>query len=325
MTNIYCTLGPSCSNVVTLEAMVLEGLSGVRLNLAHTSLEAEQELIEMTHTAFRHCETPSELIIDLQGPEMRIGTLEEPVEIREGTYIELDELNLPDPIREALTVGQMMLVDDGKILLQVTDADTAFAKRGGIASSHKSVALPGTDLQLPALTEDDLTNIAIAAEAGVTMVMQPFVRSRADLHEVRAALDAAGGQDIALYAKIESLKGLADLPMMVDDADGFVIARGDLGNAVPLWDLPAIQKRIAGICSRAKRPFMVATQLLASMETKPVPTRAEVNDVFNAVLDGAHSLMATGETAVGSYPIEVIKYLANTIRVAHEYDQHERI
>ena len=185
--------------------------------------------------------------------------------------------------------------------------------------SRKSVALPGRSVRLPALTESDLANIALAKDYGVTGVMQPFVRSREDLRAVRAALDAAGAEEVRLFAKIENKEGVSRLPELLDAADEIVIARGDLGNAVPLWELPALQKRISAACRAAGRPFMVVTQMLASMERSPVPTRAEVSDIFNAVLDGAASVMVTGETAVGQYPVETIDYLARTVREAEKF------
>ena len=149
--------------------------------------------------------------------------------------------------------------------------------------------------------------------------MQPFVRDREDLQAVRAALDEAGCSRVRLLAKIENRAGLERLPQLLPAADEIVIARGDLGNDMPLWELPAAQKRIAAACRDGGKPFMVVTQMLASMERSPVPTRAEVSDIFNAVLDGAASVMVTGETAAGQYPAEVIKYLVNTVRAAERY------
>ena len=149
--------------------------------------------------------------------------------------------------------------------------------------------------------------------------MQPFVRTRQDPETVRTALNASSGSAIRLFAKIENLEGAANLPELLGACDEIVIARGDLGNAMPLWELPRVQKQIAAACRKAGRPFMVVTQMLASMEHRSVPTRAEVSDIFNAVLDGAASVMVTGETAVGDYPVEVIRYLANTVQEALAY------
>ncbi len=152
--------------------------------------------------------------------------------------------------------------------------------------------------------------------------MQPFVRSADDLRQVRRAMAEAGCPHLRLFAKIEDAAGIAALPRLLPAADEIVIARGDLGNAMPLWQLPAAQKRIAAACRAAGKPFMVVTQMLQSMTHSPVPTRAEVSDVFNAVLDGAASVMVTGETAVGEYPAQVIRYLAATAAEASHYLSH---
>ena len=185
--------------------------------------------------------------------------------------------------------------------------------------SRKSVAIPGRELWLPALSEIDRENLRAAKEYGVTGVMQPFVRSREDLEAVRAELEENGCSGVRLFAKIENRVGLEKLEELLPACDEIVIARGDLGNAVPLWELPRVQKEMAALCRKHRKPFMVVTQMLASMEHSPVPTRAEVSDIFNAVLDGAASVMVTGETAAGEHPVEVIRYLVATAREAEIY------
>ncbi|MBQ9069354.1 MAG: hypothetical protein IJ131_09940, partial [Eggerthellaceae bacterium] len=259
------------------------------------------------------------LLVDLQGPELRVGALSEPIALEEGRAVSLASLALPPELAKQVNAGQELLLDDGKIALVAESAAVARVVRGGVLQSRKSVAAPGINVQLPALTGDDLANIAEAKRFGVTGVMQPFVRSRADLECVRAALDSAGARDVAVLAKVENRQGVEHLEELLPVADEVVIARGDLGNAVPLWDLPAVQKRVASKCRKAGVPFMVVTQMLASMERNPVPTRAEVSDVFNAVIDGAASVMVTGETAVGKYPVEVVRYLANTVAAAEGF------
>jgi pyruvate kinase len=186
-------------------------------------------------------------------------------------------------------------------------------------SSRKSIALPGAEMHTPTMTETDRENISIAGQYGVTAVMQPFVRDRKDLETVRAALNDAGSSDIQLFAKIENMEGVSNLDDLIPACDEIVIARGDLGNAMPLWELPRVQKNISVKCRCAQKKFMVVTQMLASMEHNAVPTRAEVSDIFNAVCDGAASVMVTGETAVGEHPAEAIRYLANTVREAQAY------
>ena len=165
---------------------------------------------------------------------------------------------------------------------------------------------------MPTLTDSDLKNIGLAAEYGVTGVMQPFVRNKEDLLTVREALEKAGAAHIEIFAKIENLQGVAALEELLPYCDHVVIARGDLGNAMPLWKLPGMQKEIAAKCRAAGKPFMVVTQMLDSMHERAVPTRAEVLDIYNAVLDGAASLMLTGETAAGKFPVESMEYLVKT-------------
>ena len=219
----------------------------------------------------------------------------------------------------AVTKGQSILLDDGRLRLRAESADRALVERGGVLRSRKSAALPGVEILLPAMTAQDRENLALAPSCGVTAVMQPFVRSADDLKAVRAAMNECGGTDIRLFAKIENRRGMDALAELLPHADEIVIARGDLGNAVPLWELPAVQKRIAARCRENGTPFMVVTQMLASMEHSRVPTRAEMSDIFNAVLDGAASVMVTGETAAGEYPADVIRYLALAAHAAETF------
>ena len=325
MTDIYGTLGPRCSDTETLASMFQAGMTGIRLNLSHVTLRQAQEQIAHLHEAAARCGRKAQLLIDMQGPELRIGALSSPEELQNGSEAILGTGGIPVPamVMPYLEIGQEVLLDDGKILLKVTErgdgAVRALVLRGGKLSGRKSIALPGAKLYPPTMTETDLMNISLAHEYGVTAVMQPFVRSREDLETVRAALNANGGEDIRLFAKIENMDGVDHLDELIPAADEIVIARGDLGNAMPLWELPRVQKQIEAKCRAQGKPFMVVTQMLSSMEHSPVPTRAEVSDIFNAVADGAASVMVTGETAVGEYPAEVIRYLANTAKEAEEY------
>ncbi len=319
MIRIYGTLGPACDQAETLEEMLRLGMTGLRLNLSHVSLrEAAGELRQLREAEAR-CGKKAELLIDMQGPELRIGKLPSPLLLRAGETVDLDALPFPQTVRAAIEPGQELLLDDGKLLLTALRGGKAHVNRGGVLQGRKSVALPGKSIRLPALTEEDRRNIAAAKEVGVSALMQPFVRSREDLETVRQAMDEADCGDVRLLAKVESREGLEQLPKLLDACDEIVIARGDLGNAMPLWELPAAQKRIAAACRAAGRDFMVVTQMLASMEQNPVPTRAEVSDIFNAVLDGAASVMVTGETAAGKWPVETIRYLTETVRQAEAY------
>ena len=324
MLQIYGTLGPACGETEPLVRLFRAGMTGVRLNLSHVGLPGAAEEIEHLHAAARRCGVTPQLLIDMQGPELRVGALPEPLMLEEGASVRLgEEIPLPAAVGPYLVPGQEVLLDDGKLLLRVTESlergALARVERGGVLRSRKSAALPGADIRLPAMTDSDRENLRLARDYGVTGVMQPFVRGREDLETVREALDAAGGRDIRLFAKIENREGVEKLEELLPAAGEIVIARGDLGNSGPLWELPALQKRIAAACRAAGRPFMVVTQMLASMERSPVPTRAEVSDIFNAVLDGAASVMLTGETAVGRYPVEAMEYLVHTVREAEKF------
>lgn len=319
MTQIYGTFGPACSKQETLEALFRNGLTGMRLNLSHVNLVDSAQMIGAYHDAAKAAgvENP-QLVIDTQGPELRLGALEAPVTLENGMDVTLGQGGLPVPavVLPELEEGSEVLLDDGKISLTVTavDGDSARAtvQRGGVLTGRKSVKLPGKTLRLPVLTERDMENIRHAAEFGVTGLLQPFVHSGEELKELKVMLAELGAGHVQVFAKIETMEGFANLESILPEADVIVIARGDLGNDMPLWQLPAVQKEISAACRAAGKPFIVVTQMLASMERSAVPTRAEVSDIFNAVVDGAWGVMVTGETAVGAYPAEVIRYLTNT-------------
>ena len=318
---IYGTLGPSCADAATLARMIDAGMTGIRLNLSHTTLREAQPYLDAVRAAERETGRRIGRLLDMQGPEIRVGRLREPMTLREGERVRLGEggIPLPEEVLRAVTKEQSILLDDGKLRLRAESTGCAVVERGGVLRSRKSAALPGVEIALPAMTAQDRENLALAPSCGVTAVMQPFVRSADDLTAVRAAMVACGGSPIRLFAKIENRRGVDALSQLLPYADEIVIARGDLGNAVPLWELPAEQKRIAALCRENATPFMVVTQMLTSMEHSRVPTRAEMSDIFNAVLDGAASVMVTGETASGEYPADVIRYLTLAVRAAETF------
>lgn len=334
--DIYGTIGPACADSHLLTEMIRNGMTGIRLNASHGTLKQSEPWIHQIHDAVKAAGTEDSfrLLLDLQGPELRVKKFPEGVSsyvIEEGDTIAAGVtgsencIGVPEVILPCLHVGQQILLDDGKLLLEVTEktaSQTAvFCKvlRGGTLWPEKSIALPGIEVQNDTLTEEDYQNIAELRRYGVTDVMLPFVRGRKDIRNLRFALEQADAGKVRIHAKIENRRGLEKLDEILEEADAVVIARGDLGNAMPLWKLPVAQKQIARKCIARSRPFMVVTQMLASMEQAKVPTRAEVLDIFNAVLDGADSVMLTGETAVGRYPAEAIRYMANTVREAEKY------
>ncbi len=319
MIDVFGTLGPSCESEEVLTAMFEEGMTGIRINLSHVMLSDCREKIHRIHAAAEKTRTIPKILIDMQGPELRIGDLDSTYTLVEGENLILGNGGVPLDARilRAITSGMKILLDDGKLLVESVEvtSDCCVTKvlRGGILSSRKSIALEGAQVQMPVMTERDIENIKVAKEYGITGIMQPFARSREDLLQVRQCLKEKGCEDLRLYAKIENKSGVEQLKNLLDVCDEVVIARGDLGNSMPLWELPKVQKQISKACQDAKKPFMVVTQMLSSMEHSKVPTRAEVSDIYNAALDGAASVMVTGETAVGEYPVEVIRYLRKTV------------
>ncbi len=315
--HFYGTIGPACADAATLRSLKAAGMTGIRMNLSHGGLAQHTDWLDL----IREAGIP-ELLIDLQGPELRIGGLAQPLTLKAGGTLRLGQggVPCPAPLVAAARLGHQLLLDDGRLLVQVTaagpDALDCTVLRGGLLESRKSVAVPGLTVDMPTLTADDLENLQMAAACGVTGVMLPFVRGKQDILALRQALAEAGAPHIRIFAKIENLAGVQALPEFLPLVDEVVIARGDLGNAMPLWALPRCQKQLSAACRAAGVPFMVVTQMLDSMQTRAVPTRAEVSDIYNAVLDGAASLMLTGETAAGQYPVQAMEVLVRTARTA---------
>lgn len=341
MVDIYGTLGPSCNSQDVLREMFCSGMTGIRLNLSHISLRESERQLDIFFTAALHAGVEPLLLIDMQGPELRIGRLQAPLMLCEGqTAVLFDEemgederlslrrqggaaVPIPKVVYDALDIGGEILLDDGRLLLRTSEKSCgrvgARIERGGMLSGRKSIKVIGVDIHPPTMTAADRMNIRDAARFGVTGIMQPFVRSREDLIAVQKELEDNGAGGLQLVAKIENRQGMEQLESLLPVCDAVCIARGDLGNDMQLWELPAAQKKIAAACRASGRYFMVATQMLSSMENRAVPTRAEVNDIFNTVADGASGVMVTGETAVGKYPVDVIRFLAATAREGEKY------
>lgn len=315
----YATLGPSCCDTAALAALLRRGVTGFRLNLSHTPLAARTDWIAALHKAERKTGLRAQLMIDLRGPEVRIGDMPAPLPLAEGAAVTLGaDIPVDGDVLDALRPGMTVLLDDGAMALTVVDGGVCRVTRGGTLTGHKSLTLEGVDLRRPALCEADLADLSQAAALGVNAVMQPFVRSAGDLRVVRQTMAENGLADAELFAKVENQPGLDALPDWLALCDVVTIARGDLGSSLPLERLPAAQKHIAALCRSRGKPFLVVTQLLHSMIDHPSPTRAEVLDIYNAVLDGADCLMLTGETAQGRYPLESADWL---IRVAQEAEK----
>ena len=319
----YGTLGTACADAETLSALFAAGMTGARLNLSHTGLAACAGLLQDTYwPCAKQAGVRAHLIVDLQGPELRVGKLDAPMDFPEGKLVVLGQGGAPIPqaVLDCARVGHEISLDDSALLVRVEShfghSMACRVLRGGLLKSRKSLSVLGVQPDTPTLTDEDLANLDLAAEMGVTHILQPFVRGKEDLDNVRAALDTRGLGHVKIMAKIENQMGLDHLDEIISHADQICIARGDLGNSMPLWELPRVQKDIAGRCVAAGREFCLVTQLLWSMEQRAVPTRAEVLDIYNGVLDGASSLMLTGETAVGKYPVQTMEYLVKTAHTA---------
>lgn len=315
------TLGPACADEGMLSQMLEAGMTGLRLNLSHGGLRAHPDWLEAFGRARVQTGCPCGLILDLQGKELRAGNTR-PMELKDKEFIVLgEELSVPRQLLSTLVPGDELSLDDGKLLLQVLSGARCTVVRGGTLPPRKSIALLGRKILLPPLTEEDFDNLQMAKDFGVTAVMQPFVEEPSDIVHLRTALKSIGIGDATILAKIESIDGVKQIGLLAKQADVVVIARGDLGNAQPLWHVPAFQKHIAAACRRLDRPFWVATQLLASLEQNALPTRAEMNDIFTSVLDGAKGLVLTGETAVGRDPAGAIRWLRYAAEAADAYQK----
>ncbi|MGN0203401.1 MAG: pyruvate kinase [Coprococcus sp.] len=343
----YGTLGPACANEKILTAMFKEGMTGMRLNTSHGRLADMAGWIEIAGRAAMQAGRDWELLIDLKGPELRIGHVNAPMELEKGRRVIMTvpgyvngggstgekewmwEKCIPIPVQvlNAVDSGRVLWLDDSRLKLKVVTVDRengwleAEILHGGLLQSDKSMAVDGLEIDMPALTPMDIENIRYGAanDIGLMAVMQPFVRNSQDLMDVRKVLDDNGCSHVRIMAKIENLSGVRALPELLPYCDMVVIARGDLGTAVSLSQLPVVQKKIESICHQASKPYMVVTQMLDSMMRSPVPTRAEVSDIAHAVFCGADALMLTGETAAGKYPVEAMHYLIETAENAEKY------
>ena len=320
----YATLGDACAQRETIRKLFQAGMTGARINLSHTSLKQCAPLLEQADwpAARQAGREHAHLILDLQGPELRVGELSGPILLREGEEVLLGEGGIPVPqaILHSAQRGRQITIDDGALLLEVKRSSPRVilcrVLRGGRLLSKKSLSLLGAEVDTPTLTPADLENLSQAGGFGVTHILQPFVRGRRDVEILRETLSGLGLEGVEIMAKIEERQGCEHLEEIMEAADQICIARGDLGSSIPLWKLPGLQKDIARRCREAGVPFCLVTQLLWSMEQRPVPTRAEVSDIYNGVLDGACSLMLTGETAAGRWPVQAMHYLVKTAREA---------
>ncbi len=320
-TKIVATLGPASDSPERLRELVAAGMDAARLNLSHGTHEEHAERARRVREAEAAAGRPIALIGDLQGPKLRIGELEEPFVLRKGEDVTVSaeescrkgELPIaPAVIGDVLKPGHDVLIDDGLVRLRVLSVDGGRARCevivGGTVTSHKGVNLPGVPLPIPSLTRKDIADLDFALELGVDFVALSFVRSAADVRDLRALIEQAGSH-AHVIAKIEKAEAVDVLDDVLAETDAVMVARGDLGVEVGPALVPLIQKRIIQKALERGKPVITATQMLESMVHHPEPTRAEASDVANAILDGTSAVMLSGETAVGEYPVEAVAYM----------------
>jgi len=322
-TRVVCTIGPATSTADAIQGLVDAGMDVARLNFSHGTHQQHADVAASIRRAAGAAARPIAILQDLAGPKVRTGTIPgpgarlesgqpfvlttRPVEGgRESVSVTYD--GLPGDVRP----GDVLMLADGAIELSVESVTrhdiVCRVVTGGVLTSHKGINLPARSISAPALTDKDLVDLAFGIEIGVDAVAVSFVRSARDIAVVREALEGLGAR-IPIIAKIEKHEAVENLAEIIEVVDGVMVARGDLGVEIPLETVPLVQKRIITAANRAAKPVITATQMLKSMEKSPRPTRAEVTDVANAVLDGTDAVMLSEETAIGRYPVESVETL----------------
>jgi pyruvate kinase len=325
-TKIVATIGPSSESPDRLRALVAAGMNAARLNLSHGKHEEHLRRVQTIRDVENETGRPIALIADLQGPKLRVGELAEPVLLERGQHVVVaaedactnGELPVaPAVIGDVLEPGHDVLIDDGLVRLRVEEVQSGRATCqvvvGGRVTSHKGVNLPGVPIPIPSITRKDSADLEFALQLGVDFVALSFVRSAADVRDLRALIEQAGSH-AHVIAKIEKAEAIDVLDDVLAETDGVMVARGDLGVEIGAASVPLLQKRIIQKALERGKPVITATQMLESMISSPEPTRAEASDVANAVLDGTSAIMLSGETAVGEYPVEAVAYMDRIAR-----------
>ena len=330
---IVCTLGPATSSAEKVRELVDAGMDVARLNLSHGTHADHKRAYRLVREASDASGHGVGILADLQGPKIRLGTFAAgPVTLEEGATFTITTRDVEGDATICSTTygglpgdvhpGDPILVDDGKVRLEVTDVEgsdvTTRVVVAGPVSNHKGINLPGVAVSVPALSEKDKEDLRMALHLTVDFIALSFVRSAADVEDVRQIMREEG-VFLPVIAKIEKPQAIEKLDEIVEAFDGFMVARGDLGVECPLEDVPMIQARIVDLARRNAKPVIVATQMLESMIEAPRPTRAEASDVANALLDGADAVMLSGETSVGAHPIEAVRTMS---RILESTERH---
>jgi pyruvate kinase len=336
-TKIVATMGPSTENIAVLEELFNAGVDICRINFSHGDYEPIKHVVDNIRTLNKKLNRNVGILGDLQGPKLRIGkVIDNSVELINGNEILIttkecegtaEKIFITYPqFPQDVAVGELVLIDDGKITLKVTATDRREEVRtiiiaGGILSSKKGVNLPNTKISLPCLTLKDLRDLDFALENNFEWIGLSFVRSVTDIVELKDIIRSKK-KHARVIAKIEKPEAIKEIDKIIEVSDGVMVARGDLGVEMPMEKVPLLQKMIVNKCLLASKPVIIATQMMESMITSYTPTRAEVNDVANAVLDGADAVMLSAETSVGRFPVKVIEYMS---RIISEVETDDRI
>ena len=332
-TKIVATLGPATANASTIGALLHAGTNVVRINASHGTPELRAAWIAAARRAADSLATPVAVLLDLQGPRIRVGDLPHPRELTPGQQVVFapEEVaqgdELPTTYGGLATdarVGSRILLNDGLLSVEVTGVDAPRVRGrvidGGMLTAHKGMNLPGLHVSAPALTEKDREDVQDAVRAGVDYLALSFVRRAEDIEELRGLVP----NTIKLVAKIEKATALENLERIVAAADAVMVARGDLGVELPFEQVPLVQKRLISEANQQGKPVITATQMLESMVHAPRPTRAEASDVANAILDGTDAVMLSAETAVGQYPLEAVRAMDRIIREMERHPLRQR-
>ncbi|MGB2875165.1 MAG: pyruvate kinase [Gaiellaceae bacterium] len=326
-TKIVATIGPASAAPEVMVELAHAGMDAARLNLSHGTHDEHRERARLVRATEAELGRPIALIADLQGPKLRIGDLDGPVTLKRGDEVVVagseassDSRLLPvspSVIGEVLQPGHEVLIDDGLVRLRVERIHQGQAEcavlSGGVVAAHKGVNLPGVPIPIPSLTRKDMDDLDLALDIGVDFVALSFVRSAADVRDLRALIEQTGSH-AHVIAKIEKAEAVDALEAILDEADAVMVARGDLGVEIGPAIVPLVQKRIIVAALERGKPVITATQMLESMIHQAEPTRAEASDVANAILDGTSTLMLSGETAIGEYPVESVAYMDRIAR-----------
>ena len=335
-TKIVATLGPASSDAAVLEGMLRAGVNVFRVNFSHGSHEQHRGTIQTIRAILERTGMNAAILADLQGPKLRVGNVEEGAVVNPGDIVTFTNTKCEGTKERVymtyqafpndVNPGETILLDDGKLMMRVIstnrkDEVVTEVVQGGPLKSKKGVNLPNTRVSLPCLTEKDLADLEVAMDEGVDWIGLSFVRNAQDIKELRAILNK-NKNNAGIIAKIEKPEAVSDIERILDETDGVMVARGDLGVEVPLESVPMIQKMIVAKAVERAKPVIVATQMMESMIDSMTPSRAEVNDVANAVLDGADAVMLSGETSVGKYPVEVVATMAKIVAAAESSGIH---